>query len=242
MTIWAVLPAAGIGRRMGSKIPKQYLTINSEPLLLHSLRRLSSVSSIKKIVVVIHPEDAHWSQLEASIEPEIQNRIITVIGGDERYQSVLNGLGALTDLAQAEDWVLVHDAVRPCVRTLDIERLIEELAEGSDPNSIGGLLGSEVDNTLKRVDEDLTVVKTVDRALYWNALTPQMFRFSLLKKAIEAVVASSEPVTDEAAAMESAGHRPIMVPGNKDNIKVTREADLLLATQILEAQRSETLV
>ena len=227
---------------MGSKIPKQYLTINSEPLLLHSLRRLSSVSSIKKIVVVIHPEDAHWSQLEASIEPEIQNRIITVIGGDERYQSVLNGLGALTDLAQAEDWVLVHDAVRPCVRTLDIERLIEELAEGSDPNSIGGLLGSEVDNTLKRVDEDLTVVKTVDRALYWNALTPQMFRFSLLKKAIEAVVASSEPVTDEAAAMESAGHRPIMVPGNKDNIKVTREADLLLATQILEAQRSETLV
>ena len=242
MTIWAVLPAAGIGRRMGSKIPKQYLTINSEPLLLHSLRRLSSVFSIKKIVVVIHPEDAHWSQLEASIEPEIQNRIITVIGGDERYQSVLNGLGALTDLAQAEDWVLVHDAVRPCVRTLDIERLIEELAEGSDPNSIGGLLGSEVDNTLKRVDEDLTVVKTVDRALYWNALTPQMFRFSLLKKAIEAVVASSEPVTDEAAAMESAGHRPIMVPGNKDNIKVTREADLLLATQILEAQRSETLV
>lgn len=242
MTIWAVLPAAGIGRRMGSKIPKQYLTINSEPLLLHSLRRLSSVSSIKKIVVVIHPEDAHWSQLEASIEPEIQNRIITVIGGDERYQSVLNGLGALTDLAQAEDWVLVHDAVRPCVRTADIERLIEKLAEGSDPNSIGGLLGSEVDNTLKRVDEDLTVVKTVDRALYWNALTPQMFRFSLLKKAIEAVVASSEPVTDEAAAMESAGHRPIMVPGNKDNIKVTREADLLLATQILEAQRSETLV
>ena len=116
------------------------------------------------------------------------------------------------------------------------------MAEGSDPNSIGGLLGSEVDNTLKRVDEDLTVVKTVDRALYWNALTPQMFRFSLLKKAIEAVVASSEPVTDEAAAMESAGHRPIMVPGNKDNIKVTREADLLLATQILEAQRSETLV
>jgi 2-C-methyl-D-erythritol 4-phosphate cytidylyltransferase len=242
MTIWAVLPAAGIGRRMGSKIPKQYLTINSEPLLLHSLRRLSSVSSIKKIVVVIHPEDAHWSQLEASIEPEIQNRIITVIGGDERYQSVLNGLGALTDLAQAEDWVLVHDAVRPCVRTADIERLIEELAEGSDPNSTGGLLGSKVDNTLKRVDEDLTVVKTVDRALYWNALTPQMFRFSLLKKAIEAVVASSEPVTDEAAAMESAGHRPIMVPGNKDNIKVTREADLLLATQILEAQRSETLV
>jgi len=125
MTIWAVLPAAGIGRRMGSTIPKQYLTINSEPLLLHSLRRLSSVSAIQKIVVVIHPEDAHWSQLEASIEPEIQNCIITVIGGDERYQSVLNGLGALIDLAQADDWVLVHDAVRPCVRAADIERLVE---------------------------------------------------------------------------------------------------------------------
>ena len=182
------------------------------------------------------------SQLEASIEPEIQNCIITVIGGDERYQSVLNGLGALIDLAQADDWVLVHDAVRPCVRAADIERLVEKLAEGNDPNSIGGLLGSEVDNTLKRVDENLTVVKTVDRALYWNALTPQMFRFSPLKQAIEAVVASGEQVTDEAAAMESAGHRPIMVPGNKDNIKVTREADLILAAQILEAQHSETLV
>jgi 2-C-methyl-D-erythritol 4-phosphate cytidylyltransferase len=200
------------------------------------------VSAIQKIVVVIHPEDAHWSQLEASIQTEFKDRIITVIGGDERYQSVLNGLGALTDLAQADDWVLVHDAVRPCVRTADIERLIEKLAEGAYPDSIGGLLGSEVDNTLKRVDENLTVVKTVDRALYWNALTPQMFRFSLLKQAIEAVVASGEQVTDEAAAMESAGHRPIMVPGNKDNIKVTREADLILATQILEAQRSETLV
>ena len=240
MTIWAVMPAAGIGRRMGSTIPKQYLTINSEPLLLHSLRRLSSVSAIQKIVVVMHSEDAHWSELEASMQPDFKDRIITVIGGDERYQSVLNGLNALIDLAQADDWVLVHDAVRPCVRTSDIQRLIEKLAEGSDPNSIGGLLGSEVDNTLKRVDEDLVVVKTVDRALYWNALTPQMFRFSPLKQAIEAVVVSGEQVTDDAAAMESAGHRPIMVPGNKDNIKVTREADLILATQILEAQHLES--
>ena len=235
MTIWAVLPAAGIGRRMGSNIPKQYLSIDGAPLLLHSLRRLSAVKKIEKIVVVIHPEDSRWAELEKSIKEEFGNRIITVMGGGERYQSVLNGLTALTEFAGKDDWVLVHDAVRPCVRTSDIENLIQKVSL----HSIGGLLGSPVDNTLKRVDKKLTVIETVDRESYWNALTPQMFRFALLKESIQTVVVSGEQVTDEAAAMEVAGFKPIMIAGQKDNIKITVEADLVLASQILKNQASD---
>lgn len=235
MTIWAVLPAAGIGRRMGYSIPKQYLTIDGAPLLLHSLRRLSAVKEIEKLVVVIHPEDSRWAELEESIAVEFENRIITVMGGDERYQSVLNGLTAMAGFADKDDWVLVHDAVRPCVRTSDIEKLIQKVSL----HSIGGLLGSPVDNTLKRVDKELAVIETVDRESCWNALTPQMFRFAQLKESIEAVVASGAQVTDESAAMEVAGFKPIMVAGSKDNIKITHEADLLLAGEILKNQASE---
>lgn len=235
MTIWAVLPAAGIGRRMGSSIPKQYLSIDGAPLILHSLRRLSAVKKIEKIVVVIHPEDSRWAELEKSIKEEFGNRIITVMGGGERYQSVLNGLTALTEFAGKDDWVLVHDAVRPCVRTSDIENLIQK----ASLHSIGGLLGSPVDNTLKRVDKELMVIETVDRESYWNALTPQMFRFALLKESIQTVVVSGEQVTDEAAAMEVAGFKPIMIAGQKDNIKITVEADLVLASQILKNQASD---
>ena len=235
MTIWAVLPAAGIGRRMGSSIPKQYLSIDGAPLILHSLRRLSAVKKIEKIVVVIHPEDSRWAELEKSIKEEFGNRIITVMGGGERYQSVLNGLTALTEFAGKDDWVLVHDAVRPCVRTSDIENLIQKVSL----HSIGGLLGSPVDNTLKRVDKELTVIETVDRESYWNALTPQMFRFALLKESIQTVVVSGKQVTDEAGAMEVAGFKPIMIAGHKDNIKITVEADLVLASQILKNQASD---
>ncbi len=234
MTIWAVLPAAGIGRRMETSIPKQYLAIEGAPVLLHSLRRLAAVDEIQKIVVVIHPQDSHWTELEELVLGEFPDRILTVRGGDERYQSVLNGLSALAELAAEDDYVMVHDAVRPCVRSSDIRTLIEKVSQ----HAVGGLLGSPVDNTLKRVDKDQAVIETVDRQCYWNALTPQMFRFARLKAAIEAIVKSGKTVTDEAAAMESAGHRPIMVAGNKDNIKITHEADLLLASQILRNQAS----
>ena len=235
MTIWAILPAAGIGRRMGSTIPKQYLTIDGVPLILHSLRRLSAVSEIQKIIVVIHPEDNRWAKLQESIVEEFENRIITVMGGDERYQSVLNGLTAVTELAASDDWVLVHDAVRPCIRTSDIENLISKVSL----HPVGGLLGSAVDNTLKKVGADLSVIETVDRESYWNALTPQMFRFAALKESIEAVVASGEQVTDEAAAMEVAGFKPIMIAGHKYNIKITVESDLVWASQILKNQASD---
>ena len=232
MTIWAVLPAAGIGRRMGSSIPKQYLELDGVPLLLHALRRLNCVSQIQKTVIVIHPEDSHWANYKSLVDAEFAGRILVVSGAEERYQSVLNGLNALQEVAKDEDWVLVHDAVRPCVRTRDIEALIQQVKH----HSVGGLLGSEVDNTLKRVDEKGTVLETVDRQAYWNALTPQMFRFSLLRDSLQSVVASGLSVTDEAAAVEAAGLRPLMVAGHKDNIKITHAADLLLAKLILDSQ------
>ncbi len=231
MTIWALLPAAGIGLRMGSTTPKQYHSIDGVPVIVHSLRRLSAVTAIKKIVVVLHPDDQFWPGLQQQLVAKFPNLLQTVPGADERYKSVLNGLYGLANTAQGDDWVLVHDAVRPCVRTADIENLINRVQQ----HPIGGLLGYPVDNTLKKVDQGATVVGTVNRETIWNALTPQMFRYSLLRDAIESVASASE-VTDEASAIESAGHKPVMVVGNKDNIKLTHETDLQLAAQILRAQ------
>lgn len=235
MTIWAVLPAAGVGRRLGSSTPKQYLDVGAVPLILHSLRRLSAVSAIRKIIVVVHPDDCHWSQLYSSIKDEFEGRIESVIGGDERYQSVLNGLLSLAAQAKSDDWVLVHDAVRPCVRASDIDHLISAMQH----HPVGGLLGYPMDNTLKHVDQNDEVIETVDRGAYWNALTPQIFRYAMLREAIEAIVASGATVTDEAAALEALGYRPAMVAGNKDNIKVTHAVDLQLVAQILQIQVRE---
>lgn len=238
MTIWAILPAAGIGRRMGSKTPKQYLPVNGIPVIACALQRLAAVSAIEKIVVVLHPDDKHWQQLqltsaaEEAVDGVAPERISCALGGDERYQSVLNGLDHIQGDANADDWVLVHDAVRPCVRSADIEKLILELQH----HDVGGLLGSPVDNTLKQVDADNSVIATVDRSSLWNALTPQMFRYEILRDAIQQVVSTHDKVTDEASAVERLGHRPKMVEGNKDNIKITHETDLALASHILKSQ------
>ena len=243
MTIWAILPAAGIGRRMGSNTPKQYLPLpeltagvdavaDAKPVIRHTLERLLAVSAITKVVVVLHPQDEHWHLL--GMERENDSRVSTCIGGDERYQSVLNGLNHIFTEAKSEDWVLVHDAVRPCVRVEDIQKLIDSL----DKHDVGGLIGSSIDNTLKQIDSGDNIVATIARSSYRNALTPQMFRFEMLRNAIEDLISNSETVTDESAAMERMGHTPLMVMGNKDNIKITHESDLILAAAILQSQES----
>jgi len=225
MTIWAILPAAGIGRRIGSNTPKQYLPVNGVPIISLTLQRLASVSAIKKIIVVIHPEDNNWKELSLEIDKKLE----CVLGGQERQQSVLNALLALDDEANADDWVLVHDAVRPCVEVSDIEKLIIALRT----HNVGGLLGYTLDNTLKQVTGEQEVQTTIDRNNYWNALTPQMFRYGLLKEAMERVEAQGLTITDEAAAMEFMGYRPRMVEGSNLNIKITHESDLVLAGMIL---------
>ena len=231
MTIWAILPAAGIGRRMGSITPKQYLSLNGATVIESTLRRLLNIVSIKEIVVVLNETDSYWSSLKTSYPKSVR----TVIGGGQRYQSVLNGLNPLKEKAEVSDWVLVHDAVRPCVREADIEKLIATLQF----HAIGGVLGSPVADTLKEVNEHAEIQRTIDRSNCWGALTPQMFRYGILREALEVVASQGLVVTDEAAAIELLGHVALMVKGKTDNIKITTDADLELAGKILELQQSE---
>jgi len=231
MTIWAIVPAAGIGRRMRAKVPKQYLNLNGRPIIETSLARISSLTYVRQIVVMLNPEDTVWPTLGLEQNP----KIVCQYGGENRYQTVLNGLRYLSSQAHDDDWVLVHDAARPCVRRSDIDTLFEQIAD----HPVGGLLGAPVDNTLKRIDGQQEVSGTVDRAEVWNAFTPQVFRFRLLLDALDTVDKGQKTVTDESTAVEALGYRPKMVPGNRDNIKITHPNDLNLAAQILSSQAIE---
>jgi len=231
MTIWAIVPAAGIGRRMRAKVPKQYLNLNGRPIIETSLARIGALSYVHQLVVMLNPDDLVWPTLGL----EKNQKVVCRYGGENRYQTVLYGLRYLEDKAADEDWVLVHDAARPCVRRSDIDYLFQQIAD----HEVGGLLGAPVDNTMKLVDANEEVLATVERVNVWNAFTPQVFRFRLLLDALEAVDKSGKTVTDEATAVENIGYRPRMVLGNRDNIKVTHPNDLNLAAQILSSQAIE---
>ncbi|MCB1672158.1 MAG: 2-C-methyl-D-erythritol 4-phosphate cytidylyltransferase [Gammaproteobacteria bacterium] len=231
MSIWAIIPAAGIGRRMRAKVPKQYLNLNGRPIIETSLARIGSLSYVRQVVVMLNPEDTVWPTLGLEKNP----KIVCQYGGENRYQTVLYGLRFLRAQAADDDWVLVHDAARPCVRRKDVDNLFAELGD----HPVGGLLGALVDNTMKLVDENHEVIATVDRVNVWSAFTPQVFRFRLLLDALEAVDKSQKTVTDEATAVELLGYRPLMVNGNRDNIKITHPNDLNLAAQILSSQALE---
>jgi 2-C-methyl-D-erythritol 4-phosphate cytidylyltransferase len=229
---WAVVPAAGAGRRMAADVPKQYLDIDGKTVLEHSLEALLSSRYISAVVVVIAADDERWPLLQSYYHGR---PLTTVTGGTERCHSVLKGLDQLAQTARNEDWVLVHDAARPCLAAADIETLIDSVGD----DAVGGLLGVPVADTMKRVDADGLVEQTVARAGLWHALTPQMFRLGLLRTALQQSLAAGRLVTDEAAAMEFAGHRPRMVQGRRDNIKITLPADLALAEFYLQARAAE---
>lgn len=239
MTIWAVVPAAGVGSRMLSSTPKQYLPIKDQTVLAHTLARLSAIASIQRIILVLNPHDTHWSSLQAtglSEDEGTDNRIMTCHGGEDRWQSVLNGLQALSAFAEDDDWVLVHDGVRPCVRVADVLSLLEITAT----DEVGGLLAVPVSDTLKRAirsEEGLQhVATTVDRQAMWCASTPQLFRLGMLRRCLQDAATAGVVLTDEASALEWAGYRPVLVPCHKDNIKITHPDDLMLAELILDAQ------
>ena len=228
---WALVPAAGAGLRMGVATPKQYLRLGRRSVLEHTLDALLACGHISGIVLVVSEIDAHW--------PVIADRysgrsVETVTGGAERCHSVLNGLDYLADKAGTEDQVLVHDAARPCVRTVDIDRLIAAVA-GSEH---GGLLGLPVADTMKRVDAEARIETTVPRERLWRAMTPQLFRLALLRDALRQVIDGGRLITDEAAAMEIAGFRPLMVQGHGDNIKITMPSDLAVAAFYLQSRES----
>ena len=227
---WAVIAAAGGGKRMGADLPKQYLVVAGRPVIAHAVGRVAGHPRVSGAVVVLARDDVLWDAVELGPVPRPRR----ATGGAERCHSVLSGLETLAGEAAEDDWVLVHDAARPCVRREDIDRLMDELAG----HPVGGLLGLPARDTLKRADPDGSVRETVARAGLWHALTPQMFRFGLLRRALRVAVGGGLLVTDEAQAMELAGHVPRLVEGSPDNLKVTTPRDLALAEVFLRAQEA----
>jgi len=227
---WIIVPAAGIGARMSSTIPKQYLTLAGKTLLEQTLERLLKLPFIQRVILVLHPRDGWWEKLAMKDDPRIQ----IVNGGDQRSQSVFNALQDLAELADENDWILVHDAARPCVTLASIENLRAQTSK----HSVGGILGVPVSDTLKTVAEQ-QILATVDRDQLWQAQTPQMFRYGLLHSCLARALRESKSITDEASALEAYGHRPLMITGRSDNIKITRPEDLVLAQWILQHQSQE---
>lgn len=228
----AVIPAAGAGVRMAAGMPKQYLVLAGKTVLEHSIDALLACERIDNVVLVLADDDGYWPTIQARYK---DTRVATVSGGVERCHSVLNGLAYLADTAAGNNWVLVHDAVRPCVRQADITLLLTSLEHAP----AGGLLGIPVADTIKQVDAEAIVRQTVEREGLWRALTPQMFRLKALRDALQQAIATGALVTDEAAAMEMAGHQPRMVRGHADNIKITQPGDLQLAEFYLQSRGSE---
>jgi 2-C-methyl-D-erythritol 4-phosphate cytidylyltransferase len=231
---WIIVPAAGMGSRMGSEIPKQYLTLGAKTIIEHTLERLLGLPCLVGIVVVVAETDTHWPGLTISKHPLIHS----VAGGAERAASVLNGLNYLHEKIQPQDWVLVHDAARPCVTLANIETLCATLSE----DAIGGILATLVSDTLKQVETKNTIIKTIDRRSLWQAQTPQLFRYKLLFDCLSQTLARGENITDEASALELCGYAPKVVEGRNDNIKITRSDDLLLAAFILQQQEKSSAI
>ncbi len=208
---------------MAGDIPKQYLPLAGRTVLEWSLTPFLERTEFPSIVVVVAAGDSRWAALPIATN----KHLITVVGGANRADSVRAGVEVIAEHAKAQDWVLVHDAARPCLDPADLDRLIKTLAD--DP--VGGLLAAPVPDTLKRAGADQRVEATVSRANLWRALTPQMFRYGVLRQALEQSVAGGAAITDEASGVESLGLKPLLVPGRGDNIKITTPEDLMLATR-----------
>jgi 2-C-methyl-D-erythritol 4-phosphate cytidylyltransferase len=209
---------------MGGETAKQYLPLRGRPLLAHALAPLLASARIEALVLVVARDDSRWHSVVTGSE-----RVLTATGGAQRADSVMAGLERLAERATPDDWVLVHDAARPCLSVGEVESLFLEI--GDDP--VGGLLAVPVADTLKVAGEDHRVARTLPREGLWRALTPQMFRYGLLREALAGAINAGVAVTDEAAAMELAGHRPALVAGRAANIKVTTPGDLALAEAVL---------
>lgn len=209
-----LIPSAGSGSRMGGPTPKQYQPIAGQAMIEHTLRIFLRHPHIDEVWVLLAPEDTH----------EFDGCRVLRCGGETRAQTVLNGLCQIT--ASENDWILVHDAARPCLSQDGLDRLLTELQE----EAIGGLLAVPVADTLKKADPAQRVAATVDRSALWQAQTPQMFRYGLLVKALEGMTEA----TDEAQAIERLGHAPRLILGERNNIKVTYPEDTELANLVLQ--------
>ena len=228
MSFYALIPAAGSGSRMGGSIEKQYLPLNSVPMIAHAMMVLAREPRIARIFVVLSPTDKRWNNYQwQGWEERIE---VLRCGGTTRAETVLNGLQAMAGVCAADDWVLVHDAARPCLPDEMLGKLLDEVAD--DP--VGGLLAVPVADTLKRAAAESAsgtrVEATVPRAGLWQAQTPQMFRHGTL---VQALRAAGSDMTDEASAIEQLGLQPRLVESDSRNLKVTYPQDLELAGLIL---------
>jgi len=219
------MPAAGVGRRFGTDRPKQYAPLGGRTVIEWALAPFLADSRCAGAVVALAPDDPYW----AAIAPA---NVSVAAGGQERSQSVRNGLAALAGRAEPADWVLVHDAARPCLPHQDLDRLLTIL----ENHPMGGLLATPAADTLKRADGSGDVQQTVDRASLWRALTPQMFRYGRLCEALDCAHAAGRIPTDESQAIEWLGDRPRIVEGAAANLKITSAADLAIAAALLDRQ------
>ena len=227
---WAVIPAAGVGQRMQADRPKQYLNLAGKTVLEHSLQPFLTHPAITGVALALQPHDPWFAELDI----QAPKPLLIAPGGAERCHSVSHALEALlASGAQEQDWVLVHDAARPCLSQTDLNRLIEMLSG----EAVGGILASPVGDTLKRDDGAGQIAQTLDRTGVWRALTPQMFRLGILHQALSSAIAAGALVTDEAGAMERAGYAPQLVSGSARNIKITRPEDLELAEFYWRSER-----
>ena len=231
MTRYHVLiPCAGSGSRMQSASPKQYLSLNGKPILRHAIDIFEAMPIVSKVFVVIAAEDAYWS--DALLQDCHKTQVLSC-GGESRATSVYHGLQALASQVDNEDWVLVHDAARPGIDAVMVQRLIDAM----QADDIGGLLALPLADTLKRADATQHVAATIPREALWQAQTPQMFKLGMLKKALASCL-ERQP-TDEAQAMEWAGHTPKLVLGDLKNLKITYPHDIAVVSALMQATQSE---
>ena len=232
--VWAIVPAGGTGSRMNTVIPKQYLPLNRRSVIEHTLSRLCECDSVSQLVIGIANNDAHWPQLGFK-----HKKLAAVVqAGAERVDTVENCLRFIVQQGGAEDWALVHDAARPCVRVAEIEALISTVND----HAAGGILAVPLSDTIKRSGKagmGSKILETVPRDDLWRAMTPQLFKVGDLLSAIEKAHSRGMLVTDEASAMEAWGVQPLLVPCSPDNIKITLPQDIQFAQMILQAQQGE---
>jgi len=230
VSTFALIPAAGTGSRIAAQAPKQYLPLAGRPMLWHAVRAVC-VPPVESVFVVLAPEDRgfekhDWSEFDGRLEP-------LYCGGETRRDSVYNGIVAAMGAVEADDWLLVHDAARPCLPRKDLESLMRE----TQNDEVGGILGLPIAETVKNIGKDEggvhRISRTEDRAQLWLAQTPQMFRAGLLAQALKR--ARGTP-TDEASAVEQMGLRPRLVVGSRENLKVTWPEDLAIAESILQGR------
>jgi 2-C-methyl-D-erythritol 4-phosphate cytidylyltransferase len=221
---------------MQTSLPKQYMPLLGRPVMLYTLERLCAHPRVAGVLVGIAPDDRWWPTLAQDVS-RLPKVLDIFAGGSERADTVNNGLKALATHASPDDWALVHDAARPCVRAADIDNLITEVDGYAD----GGLLAVPIADTVKRTDDGQIISETVPRANLWRAQTPQLFPLARLSDALALALAAGDIITDEAAAVERVGGHPRVVAGHADNIKITVDEDMALAELFMKRQQKEQM-